>query len=617
MKNSISKEAQKERREKLMQIYLDDIKNQVLADGTIVGFFDDRDGVGERETMWVAYSLLFDDDAQSIKKANLIIQKVGLIDGENDYTSSHFTPMTAAQMIIKHKDKLEDETYRILYTYLERSLPHIVDNPEFEFVGVNDNFPCMATFMGIVGGTILGNAEIVDWGVRNLKSLIKLLKRRGLPSENTSNTYTPDQIMPIAEVVTYAPTEEIRELALYAERRLTISALGFYHRNLGKVCGPYSRAYRTDSTLSIYIMGFWLYSVLGDKMPVSSIDEMFVEGKINKIIDGSRWFETVQFIWLAQCEYHVTEKTVNEALNRKFPYEIKATCEYSSSRDDVGDGETDVTYAASDNEVNCYMTEEYAVGVSKVPFHNGIQTDSFHLGCRKCENVTHSKDVQAVYMKYLINDTSTSLRYFDDRGRKIGLMNKNMGFIGYRPTKRIVGSKVSSMKLSIIIPQVYGKGVEIVRKGTDSYIRIYKTYIAFYAMNNGGDIKIEEKDDFTLISLYNYEGAEKELTYEDYYAMVNGVLFAVADESECTFEEFMSRDKIIKERLFKSSHSRQTLLRNVYFEYEGKSIEIEYDVEGCGVKYSLRDGELAENTYYYDSVNGYCDDEKLRRIVNE
>lgn len=134
-------QAQRERWENLIKIYLDDVRGSVSADGTITGFFDDSPDVALRERMWVAYSLLSDTLEESIQKANQIIERSNMITEAGEYTCCHFVPMIAAQMILKHRNKLSEKAYDLLFRYLCASLPEMVDNPEFEFVGVNDNFP--------------------------------------------------------------------------------------------------------------------------------------------------------------------------------------------------------------------------------------------------------------------------------------------------------------------------------------------------------------------------------------------------------------------------------------------------------------------------------------------
>jgi len=609
---------QEERRQNLLKLYLNDVKDKITSDGKIMDFFEE--GPLERrarEQLWVAYSLLFDDNAESIEKANVIIKDAIEHDDGKDLTVCHFAPTICIQIMLRHKEKLRKDVYDILFAYVDESLGEVIDNPEHEFVGVNDNFPCMATFSAIIGGKLVGNDVAVSWGKRNLESLCKMLKRRGLPSEHTSPTYTPVQIMPIADIVTFTDDEEVRELALYAERRLSYGALAFYHSGMGKMCGPYSRAYTVDSVACVHMIDFWLYSVLGIKT-ISVLDEMFVDGKINRVMHGSRWFETVQFIWISMSEYHLTDKMIEDDLKRKYPYEVKADCEFSSSRDDVEDGKTDTIYPAGENEISCYMTDEYAVGVSKVPFHNGIQSDCFHLLCKKTDKIEHSKDLQSVYLRYIVNDERPSALYsLYDRGRKLAYSNGNMGFVGYRPTRRIVGEKVKSLKLSIIIPQIYEYDIEKIISEDAIFLKINNTFVAFYALNNKGDIKIEHADGFIMISLYNYLGEAKVLTFDDYFDIVNGVLYAVGDASECTFEEFVARKKVIKEKCYRTTHSRQSLLRNIYFEYENKSIELEYDVENCGVKYSLSNGKRTDNVFYYDSIHKECNEKDLGGIINE
>ncbi len=603
-------EQQLKNRQELLKLYFKDIDCKITPEGQILGFWDETPLQSFRERLFVAYSLLFDDDKENIKKANIIIE-------ECEYRVCHFAPFISTQIVLKHREKLSQKAYVYLFEYIRNSLPEMIDNPEFEFVGVNDNFPCMATFAAIIGGRLVKNDDVVSWGIKNLESFCKMLERRGLQSEHTSPTYTPVQILPMAELVTYTDDERVKELALYAERRLEYGLLAFYHSGMGKMCGPYSRAYTVDSVACIHMVDFWLYSVLGIRT-VSALDEMFDQDKMNRVMHGSRWFETVQFVWLAMCDYHVTPKMLDDTFKRKFPYEVKASCEYSSSRDDASDGKTDAIYPASDNEISCYMTTAYSVGISKVPFHNGMQTESFYLLCKKTDKVTHSKDLQSIYLRYLINDEQTftaSSSLLADRGRKIAVANKNIGFVGYRPTRRVVGEKVNSLKLSIIIPQIYENDIQYKITDNEVYLRISKTFVAFYALNNSADIKVEETDEFKMISLYNYCGEAKELTFEDYFNIANGIFYAVDDSSNCTFEEFVCREKVISDKIFKSSHSRQSMMRNVFFEYDGKSLEVEYDIESCGIKYSLIDGKTPKTSYFYDSVYGECDADKIRRII--
>lgn len=594
--------------EKLIKMYAKDVCDKITNEGVILGFYNDGDDdIGLRQRLWVAYSLYA---VGMEKKANAIIEKL-------KFSECHFSPMICLQIIKKYHKNLSDKSYQVMIDYISESIQDMIDNPEFEFVGVNDNFPCMACYSAIIGGEYTNNEEAVIWGKKNLKSLLNQLERRGINSEHTSPTYTPIQVLALAELANFTESPEVREQAIYAERRIEYSLLSFYHSTTGKISGPYSRAYTVDSVAAVHMIDFWYYVVMG-KYTISVVEEMFDSEKINPVMHGSRWFETVQFVWLALCDYHVPSKWIDEAVNRNFPYEVKLNCEYSSSKDDIGDGKTEAIYSATSNEISCFMTEEYTVGISRVPFHSGIQTDSFHLICRRKEKVEHSRDIQSIYLRYIVNDNNPITNdIIWDRGRKIGFMNKNIGIIGYRPTKRIVGEKVTSLKLSIVIPNIYGDNVQILNDNKDIFIRIYNTFVYFHALHGDGEIVIEEIKDFTLISFYNYKGSTKLFDEEMYYRTVNGLAFAVSDASKESFEEFIAKKAIIKDELISTPHSRDTVLRKIRFEYDDKSIETEYDVECQGVMYSLTDGKIEKEKYYYDSIRGNCNEEDLRRIMYE
>lgn len=606
---------QDERMKKVLDNYSKIFSDRVDENGKIDRFWNDGDTVGLnielRSRLYIAYALLFEGKAESIKKSNTIIRK-------SIFKPCHFAPMVCTQLILKHKDKLDDDNKKIIMDYLKESLELMIDNKEYEFVGVNDNFPCMACFTGIVAGKMLNNEKAVSWGIKSMNRALKMLERRGLPSEHTSPTYSAIQILAVAEIANYTKDENVRKKAIELENRLALSVLAFYHPGMGKMAGPYSRAYAVDSAGEVHLMDYWLYTVLGERT-ISAIDETFASKETDKIFHGSQWFVAVQFVWLAACRYHISEKIISDAIYRKFPYEVKASCEFSSSCDDLKDGKNEAIYAAGENQVSCYMTEEYAVGVSRIPFHNGIQTDSFYLLCKKKEKVEHTKDIQPVFVRYIINDTMKTVKCLQwDRGRKIGVQNKNIGFLGYRPTGRVVGEKVSSMKLSVVIPAVYGKEINIVRKDNSIYVKLHNTFVAFYLPDKEKEIRVEEYDDCTLISVYDYLGKEKVLTAENYKQIINGFAFAVDHSDVCAFEEFVKRPFLLETDDYKTSHSRQTLLRNAVFEYNNeKSVELEYDVECCGIKYSLADGKANENVFFSDTENGVLTADKIRGLLYE
>ncbi|MBQ3038916.1 MAG: hypothetical protein IJD30_07050 [Clostridia bacterium] len=545
------------------------------------------------------------------ERANKIIKKRSFT---ND-GFSHYTSMIALQMILKHKSKLEKDAFDKLFEHICLVIVQMIDNKEYEYGGVNDSEPCISSCVAIVGGEFTGNRRAVEWGIKNLKQMCALLERRGLVSEFVSQIYTPTQMLAMAEIVNFAKNEEAKRIALYLENRLAHSFFAFYHNGMGKVCGPYSRGSELESMGYAHMGDMLLYCIIGRKT-ISALDELFSKEKMSKLVHGSKWFQSMQYVWISQCRYHINDEIIQEAMERKFPYEVRGSCEFSSSRDDLEDGKNDVIYSASENEVSCYMTEEYAVGVNRVPFHNGVNSEILHIMCKKREIIEHSKDLQTVYLRYVVNnDVPEITNMFWDRGRKLGLVNKNMGFIGYKPTERIVGKNVRSLKLCIVIERVYEGDLEVEQNGNEIYIRIHNTYVMFYAMNNGGEVKIENANDNTLISLYNYFGEEKELTADYYFGMINGLVFHVTDSSECSFEEFKRYKRRISDRIFKTSHSRQSYMRNVFFECGEKSIELEYDTECNGVKYSLIDDKPADTIYYYDSVNGEYTPKKLRNKI--
>ena len=84
-------------------------------------------------------------------------------------------------------------------------------------------------------------------------------------------------------------------------------------------------------------------------------------------------------------------------------------------------------YPAGNGRISTYMTEDYALGVASHEFHNGIQTDAFHLLYRRRIPALQQRDIGTVYARYLVNEKQPShqMVILEDDGRKLGIQHKN------------------------------------------------------------------------------------------------------------------------------------------------------------------------------------------------
>ncbi|MES9143988.1 hypothetical protein ABEP44_12725, partial [Cutibacterium acnes] len=150
--------------------------------------------------------------------------------------------------------------------------------------------------------------------------------------------------------------------------------------------------------------------------------------------------------------------------------EFIASTEYSSSTDAATDEETrdpyceneTYEYPAGTGRISTYMTADYAMGTATHEFHNGIQTDSFHILYGNRIPAVHQRDLRTVYARYIVNEKMPDAANYllEDEGRKICIQEKNSAVVLYKP-KIVKRLSVQSLKLSLVIPVQYGMPDEI------------------------------------------------------------------------------------------------------------------------------------------------------------
>lgn len=621
-------EGQIHRRKKVRDLLIESTIRYFDQNGEWVGRMEEAPGL--RERLWFSMAYLGSDDEHTIKLANNIIKS-------SKYSICHFSPMCALQLLLKFSRKLEDKSGDILKNYLNSVLDEFKGG-DLDFVGVNDNFPCMGTFTVLLGGQLFNRPDLYETGIKRLNQFKSLLGRRGVDSEYTSPTYTPIHAYAMAEIANYTDNESLREIALQCEERVWVDLLGHYHTTTYQMAGPYSRAYTVDSAAHTHQARYILYALLGDKVSINPINTLFLSKERDKgeVIHLSLPFMQVSVTWLMGADYHCPEYLVEPMMNKKYPFLFKATTEYGPSTDvpqidrpktDLSETEEAYEYPAGIGSISTYMTEDYALGVASNEFHSGVQTDSFHLIYRRRENVSRQADIASVYSRYIINgkkpgqdnyyeefDHSVSDALLMDEGRKSGIHNKNTAMMLYKP--KAYGCKsVQSLKLSLVFPAQYGP-VEEIRLGgvkleghegssvepCTVFIKDGPVYMAFHplALTDYGRkyaVKVEKANDYVIVSFYNYEGPDRDFPRRGFLLTSNGFVAEVGSQRESgSFEAFVDRMKGIKIRdeLFTCMHWRWTYMRRVRYEREGLVLECEYSPVTEGIKYAAVNGKLVE-----------------------
>jgi len=538
---------------------------KLLVAYTASNFDADGKWVGEttppilRERLWYAQAFLSGpagEDALA-RLGNRIICA-------SDFGPCHFSELAAALLLLKCDDRLEDDARQALRGYLsaiakEPHLPH--------FSGVNDNMPSMATAIALLGGELLENQSLLDEGHCLLEEVVDLLNRRGVLSEYNSPTYAPFSLLAFAELANYAADPKVRRTALDVEGRIWLDILTHYHPGTFKMAGPHSRAYMIDCVAHTSDVQYVLYCLLGDAMRVNPINTIFSSkmGDPRQVIHHDPPFMQVSASYLASADYHCPARLVQFALDRPYPFEIKATTEVRSFPEIFPHPGPDRDYPGGPGVIHTTMTPDYALGTTAREFATGVSTNCFHLVYRKRRPVESQADVGVVYSRYLSNEKVPyhSNRYpgrdgevqLLDEGRKIAFHSGQTALVLYTP-KLFCAQGATSLKLAALFPAHYRTvdalwvgGEEVAIENTDDKILAESQAPADVIVRDGplfiglrplsltdhgrrAAVRVEMLGRFLMVSFYNYEGSPRDFTPEGLDGTSNGFVAEIRTVDE-------------------------------------------------------------------------------------
>lgn len=567
---------------------------------------------GMRENVWFAMCFLESGEPRAVRAANAILLR-------QHYVSCHFTPMYLMLILRGYAPLLEPGVRPVIDNYLGWVLDEFL-SPDNDFVGVNDNFPSMATFIALMGGSLYDKPALYQKGKERLGQLAALLTRRGVASEYDSPTYAPGQIYPMSQIANCIDDAEIRATALQCEARLWADLLGHVHRETFQVAGPFSRAYTVDSTGHTHQSRFLLYMLFGDALTVNVKNTLLSapDGQAGEVPHNSIPFLQESAGWMLNTTYHCPAWLAELALHKQYPYQFIASTEFSSSTDapaeapqrDPAREEELYEYPAGHGRISTYMTADYALGVASHEFHSGNQTDSFHILYRRARPVQTQRDICTVYARYLFGAAGPQVQSssLPDDGRKLGVQHENTALMLYKP--KLYGRRGATyLRLSLILP-VLGHKLDRVVLGDRElenaegesaasvpvFIKDGSVCMAFYptALTDYGRkaaVRVENRGDFILISFINYEGAPRNFAARGFLLTRSGFAAEVRSEEECGgFEALCRRPVSLRDEWRVSPHSRQTYIRMVRYAREGLTLETEYSPVSEGVKHITVNG---------------------------
>ncbi|MBO9610070.1 MAG: hypothetical protein J7639_29195 [Paenibacillaceae bacterium] len=599
-----------------------------LTDYTLRYFGSDGLWIGSdkepdlRERLWYALGYLESGDSLAAAAANRLIAATA-------FRGCHFAPMAALQLLVKFGGRLEPGAKAALDGYLAGALDSFT-GPDHDFRGANDNFPTMGAYTLLIGGALYGRPDLERKGVERLRQFEALLTRRGFASEFNSPTYTPFQLLCMAEIAEWAADPAVRGLALQLEERLWADIWSHYHPATFQTAGPYSRAYEVDSTAHTHQSRFVLYALIGEQLAIHPLNTLFStpRGKEGELLHHNLPFMQVSTGWLMHTTYHCPAYLVAHGLNKTYPYRVQGTYEYASSTDrpqppNPLESDDTVDIPAGSGNASTYMTEDYALGVMSREFRTGVFTDSFHLLYRRRTPVAAQRDIGVVYANYIVNDKKpgqmndyVELNWRNwqasvlDEGRKIGLHHDRTAMLLYKP-KQLLHKRVTSLKLSLLFPARYGFVEEVwlgdrrldrLEGDCDSpcpvFVKDGPVYMAFFPLlftdyGRPAAVKVERINGYLSVSFYNYEGPARDFAQRGFLLTGNGFVAEVRSESEvgsfAAFRGLFGNVRILDEWAY---GNQITHMRRTRYERDGLELECVWNPISEGIKYAAVNGRI-------------------------
>jgi len=486
----------------------------------------------------------FAGDERDVRLANRLLRRMELAP---DYD---FLTTALCNINARHRDRFEPDVCEKVDACLARIGPSQMASPGF--VGMNDNFGAMAVLSLALAGEWTGRPERVRNACDKMRVLIARLDRDGTYAEFNSPTYTPITLACMADIVNYARTPELRELALRIEQQIWYDVCARFHPGIGQMGGPYSRAYTAGSCGHIYLVRFLMYVVFGPEIcGLDPTEYAYGQNEAQVIHHNNVEFVASGGSWIASAEYHPPEACGRVMTDRSDPSEVRATasCAFVWQPDewrvDPLDGSRErircfETYRYAPVLLTTYHARDWSLGTSSGAHTcgSGSQHDAFLLayGRRRSgpgESITLD-DGRTAWARYVFNGAQPGSALpsdlLPDQGRKCCVQQNGTAVVLYRPGIEVVRD-ITSMRV-VIVMSLHRNEPDEIYLGADRlenlegaseipqpvFIRDGVMGIAFrpLALTDYGRpaaVTVRRVERFLTISFFNYEGPARSLNF--------------------------------------------------------------------------------------------------------
>ncbi|MBQ7793645.1 MAG: hypothetical protein IJ366_03910 [Clostridia bacterium] len=573
--------------------------------------------LAQRYALFCASGLLASKDEDKIKLAVELIEDCG------ELPDCSFCPFLSMKILHCHSDLLSEKAKDKLLTYQKTHAFQKMLLPDFDYLGVNDNFPSMASYVALVGGKYFNDERAINIGKERLRDFCETLTRRDMASEYSSPCYIPFSILAMASIVNDVDDEEAKGLALKCEKQLWLDIVNHYHPEFNLSVGPYSRAYAKE-TLGYPTNTAPLYYLVFGK---GDIKDCYA-----RCIDETEEIEAHTCWVISAGEYHCPKEYIDIAVNKEYPFESTMTAEIAPCRyqdsDDIKSLGWDTyreTALAKDRldeypggvTVNTtHIEKDFGMGTALRVFHSGIQSDSLHIMYKKEDKIN------TVFTKYTVNNKvigeqnynewleCVSMPCMDDEGRKFGLQTNSTSLMIYKPTY-FCHNALSSARLQIIfstkgrtLDRVYFDGKYITEETVSDKIApffvedggIYAAFIPLEVTDLGRayGMSFSYVNDFAVFSLCNYVGETASFRKNQMLLASNGFAVTVKSKSDfASFEEFINKykDYELCDETFACGHTRGSHERKIRFKNADGEFAFALSPMTEGIRYAVAGGK--------------------------
>lgn len=493
-----------------------------------------------------------------------------------------FAPMLLTQILIKATGRLEAEVEDKIRNYLQEMLPRAASE-RIHPAMYNDNFSNMATYVLLVAGSLLNLPDYVSLGRSRLHELCDQLRRCGSVMEYGSPTYSPVNMLVLAETVEAAPDEETRRLALRCEERLWVEMATHYHAETGRLAGPYSRAYYIDAIGHTHLCSVLFWAVFGDQAFINPRTDLMPPDGRQVLHYGLDVLMLPNMGWLLLTTYHLPDHLTGIALHKQYPFSTSfmTECIPSDGLAYQQEDEPLCFYGGHRSRTETFMTAEYAMGTAQHQYHEGAIADTFHITCRNRTPATCLADTNVLYSRFLFNERIpggknkyahyglSDASSFRDEGRKICLQHRQTALVLYKP-KYLERQQVRCARFALLVPlhhrdelSVWLGDRPVPPEGAVSevpvpvFLSVHHACFAFLptALTDFGRvhaIRVERQHQHLQISFYLYEGPDRAFDIQELANAQCGFVCMTGTLSEYgSMEAFMAHagQAVISDRL--------------------------------------------------------------------